>query len=285
MTTYVTDESLGRLARQQCDLFRRVREGTLSVDAVSAGLQALIEGRAAPVSSVKQLYPTRDYSRYSPYLHSLANQLELLRDLNRRMPKRLRVSDERFIQDTPTGHDQRVENLEFFFVVLDSPEQTWAYNQKLVELTQPVIWDSGFDRSTRSMRLHRTARRYEPGVHRIRINLVDNWDPQKGRTIDQVRDRAVAAGKVSRPSAPTPCRTRGCTSRRTVRTCRTSTWPAWSRTMASASCRARTGAGSTARSTSSSTRRRTPIGGMRRRRWCSRSAGLSATWCPEGLGL
>jgi len=46
MTTHVvSDEQLGILARRQNDLFRRVREGTLSVEQVLGGLQSLIEGQ------------------------------------------------------------------------------------------------------------------------------------------------------------------------------------------------------------------------------------------------
>ena len=56
--TNVTDEILGKLARQQNDLFRRVREGTLDSNVVSAGLQQIIEGKFAScdpvVSSVNQ---------------------------------------------------------------------------------------------------------------------------------------------------------------------------------------------------------------------------------------
>lgn len=44
----VSDEVLGRIARKQADLFRRVREGTLDPESVSRGLQALIEGRVSP---------------------------------------------------------------------------------------------------------------------------------------------------------------------------------------------------------------------------------------------
>lgn len=43
--TYVTDEQLGKIARQQADLFRRVREGSLDVEEVSRGLQGIIEGK------------------------------------------------------------------------------------------------------------------------------------------------------------------------------------------------------------------------------------------------
>ncbi|MBI1984888.1 MAG: hypothetical protein HYS60_02125 [Candidatus Wildermuthbacteria bacterium] len=53
MTKVVTDETLGRVARQQHDLFRRVRDGTLDPGEISRGLQALIEGRdgTSPVFS------------------------------------------------------------------------------------------------------------------------------------------------------------------------------------------------------------------------------------------
>lgn len=42
----VADDVLGKIARQQNDLFRRVREGSLDADVVSAHLQSTIEGIA-----------------------------------------------------------------------------------------------------------------------------------------------------------------------------------------------------------------------------------------------
>lgn len=66
MTSSVTDEKLGGIARQQNDLFRRVREGTLPPDQISMGLQALIEGRfggAATVPTTSTTFPvTVDYT-------------------------------------------------------------------------------------------------------------------------------------------------------------------------------------------------------------------------------
>ena len=132
-----------------------------------------------------------DYSKYTPYLHSLGDQLQLLRDLNRQMPRKLRVSDAWLDLDTASQHVQGVEDLEVFYVQLGTLEATWAFNRELVRLTQPAIYDSGFARDARSMRLHHTAHRYEPGIHRVWINLVDNWDPEKGRTVDAVRARTV----------------------------------------------------------------------------------------------
>jgi len=43
--THVADEQLGKIARQQADLFRRVREGSLDTESVSRRLQEIIEGK------------------------------------------------------------------------------------------------------------------------------------------------------------------------------------------------------------------------------------------------
>lgn len=60
MTYNVTDEQLGRLARQLADLFRRVREGTLDPQQVYIGLQHVIQGK----SLGDDTYPiTVDYGR------------------------------------------------------------------------------------------------------------------------------------------------------------------------------------------------------------------------------
>lgn len=200
--TNVTDEQLGKLARQQADLFRRVREGSLDVHQASKGIQGVIEGkypRGILIASSHQeyedatqkFYPARDYGRYDQYLHSLDDQLQLLRDLNQRMPRKLRVPDAWLDLDIDSEHSQGVEDLEFFYVHLDTLEATWAFNQKLVELTQPSIRDSGFRKGAADMRLHSSAHQYAPGIHRVRINLVDNWEPKKGRNIDQVRHRTT----------------------------------------------------------------------------------------------
>lgn len=45
MTQRVADDVLGKIARQQNDLFRRLREGSLDPSAISRELQRLIEGR------------------------------------------------------------------------------------------------------------------------------------------------------------------------------------------------------------------------------------------------
>ena len=185
----------GQLGDRLAELRRVTVNGTREFGEVMDVVQSLIEGRAlSPARAaqvIQRFYPQRDYSRYNPYLHSLGDQLQLLRDLNRQMPRKLRVSDAWLDLDTASQHVQGVEDLEVFYVQLGTLEATWAFNQELVRLTQPAIYDSGFARDARSMRLHRTAHRYEPGIHRVWINLVDNWDPEKGRTVDAVRARTV----------------------------------------------------------------------------------------------
>lgn len=51
MTSFlVTDEQLGRIAKKQADLFRRVREGSLNPETVLVALQPIIEGGAGQVT-------------------------------------------------------------------------------------------------------------------------------------------------------------------------------------------------------------------------------------------
>ncbi len=96
--------------------------------------------------------------------------------------------------DTTTNHVQSVDALECFYVVRPTLEETRDFNQKLIELTQPAIQHSGKDDS--QLQLHESARDYDAGIYRIRINLVDNWSPDKERSVDEVRGNATAAGKL-----------------------------------------------------------------------------------------
>ena len=60
--THVTDEQLGKIAREQADLFRRVREGSLDADYASRGLQDIIEGKYGKAAC--NTYPLSvDYGR------------------------------------------------------------------------------------------------------------------------------------------------------------------------------------------------------------------------------
>jgi hypothetical protein len=144
----------------------------------------------------ERVYPDRDYSMFDKYLCSLDDQLELLRCLNRRMPSKLKLDDSLLDLDTSSAHVQGVDDLEHFYVSFPSLGATWAFNQKLIEFTQPYKVKVGFSRDKNSMKLNHLAYKFSPGVHRVRINLVDNWDPKLfGRSLDTVISRASRLGK------------------------------------------------------------------------------------------
>lgn len=72
-TRVVTDEQLGQLARKQHDLFRRVREGSIPVEAANRGLQALIEGR---FDGVEDKLPADHYRVYVDYTRPTLVELQ-----------------------------------------------------------------------------------------------------------------------------------------------------------------------------------------------------------------
>ena len=148
---------------------------------------------------VDALQPTpsvRSFNQFESLLYSLDEQKELLLRLNEQLPKEQRFPASWLTKlDTTSNHVQSVEDLEFFFVVFSTLEKTWDFNRKLIELTQPRTWDSGFGKDETQMRLDPNAVVYEPGIHRVRINLVDNWLPERGRSVDQVRFHASEGGK------------------------------------------------------------------------------------------
>lgn len=136
------------------------------------------------------------FAQYAHLLKSLDLQILELKELNKRMPKAMRVPDSWFNNlERDDEHVQSVQRLKFYFVVKDTIEETLAYNWKLIELTQPAIYHSGFSTSADRLRLDETARKYSKGIHLVEINLVDNWSPDEGRSVDQVRINAIKIGQ------------------------------------------------------------------------------------------
>lgn len=76
--TNVTDEVLGKIARQQHDLFRRVREGSLDAEFVSRGIQDIIEGKVAPATAAI----THVLAKQPAWYVSPAEQLKKVEALN-----------------------------------------------------------------------------------------------------------------------------------------------------------------------------------------------------------
>ena len=168
------------------DAIRIIKQPSLA-DTMLASIRPGIVASVSP-----QFYPARDYTRYNQYLHSVSDQFDFLRDINRRLPRDLQIPAVWFDLDisAASGHVQSVEHLKTLHVEHDTVAKRLAVAQELVRLTQPAIYDSEFARDADSLRLNRTARRYATtGLYLVGVNLVDNWDPEKGRNIDQVRTR------------------------------------------------------------------------------------------------
>jgi len=135
-------------------------------------------------------------AQFTPLLYSLYEQTMLLEYFRTNVPDELSFPKSWLTSlDTTSTHVQSVDDLEFFFVVLDTLEKTWNFNQWIINWVQPSISDTGFGRDETQLRLDGTAVRYEPGVHRIRINLVDNWPSLTDPSVDRVRANASASGK------------------------------------------------------------------------------------------
>ena len=157
---------------------------------------------------VNALQPTLSapsFTHFDHLLHSLDDQKSILQLRN----SESEIFNEPGLQipwswlrelDTKSDHVESVEDLEFFFVVLNTLEDTWNFNQKLIELAQPHIVRSRISRpdfalDETQMRLDPSAVVYKPGIHRVRINLVDNWLPNGASSVNQVRLRASDGGK------------------------------------------------------------------------------------------
>lgn len=108
------------------------------------------------VARTERLNPAREYRKYDIYLQSLSDQLEMLRELNEQMPDELRVPDDWLDQEAVSSHTQSVTDLEFFFVVLDSLENTRKFNFKLIQLTHPYFLNVSDGLDVAPMRLHQS---------------------------------------------------------------------------------------------------------------------------------
>lgn len=155
-------------------------------------LQDLVAEKS-PVSTpsvVKYIYPDRNFSQYNQYLYSLEEQLETLKNLNERMPEGLQAPKKWFDVDTSSDHKQRLEDLECWYVHWGEACTTWHFNQRLIEFTQPAVYNP-LTYVGSFIALGPSARYYRRGLHRVRINMVDNWVTDNGLDLSNLRLRAA----------------------------------------------------------------------------------------------
>ncbi|MEX2006903.1 MAG: hypothetical protein WD877_01940 [Candidatus Saccharimonadales bacterium] len=151
--------------------------------------------------------PTDGFGQYAPYLLSLEDQLARLHEFNRQFWNNWLDEDqfeaagqlEARIDWETAGreHVQSVNDLQIFYVDFGSPEKNVEMWWKVLAGTQSNAWRwDGLRTDKKHLRLGPNTRQYASGIHRIRINLVANWEPEHGRTVLQVREQASRSGEL-----------------------------------------------------------------------------------------
>ena len=147
-----------------------------------------------PAYQPQRHYPHYDFSWSEQYLRPLDQQLDNLRKLNSLMGSQ-QVPDNWFDNvDTSSNHMQKIDDLEHWYVQCTTPRETLRYNLGLLEFEQGFILDErGLLHDSEDMELQfcSSAMRRASGLYRVRTNLVDNWDPEKGRSNNVIGKRAI----------------------------------------------------------------------------------------------
>lgn len=193
MKTEISSKDLFRLVARQNEVVKRVENGGLSIEDALVGTQGILDRLYHLNKDI-----VNNFAQYTCFLRPLSQQAVELRKLNEKMPSTMRVPDTWFTHlHTTSDHAQRVDNLEFFFIVPKGTlNEVLEYQLKLVELSQPGFWVAGCCHPSRiSLRLDATAytELFErPGIYRCYINLVSYWYPSNSISVDQTREQAVS---------------------------------------------------------------------------------------------
>ena len=189
MTVFV-DRDLERSFAQLYEIQKQLHSGALSPLQTRKPLQDILEHRFGTTET--------PFDRYSHLLQSLDDQLERLRRYNREYWDN-RLTDEQLAAVDVSGDiTQRVNDLTTFHVQFDSLEETIEMWWRVYVGEQPKHWrwDELKLDSEHLRLLPSNVATYEPGIHRIRIDLVAHWEPENGRTVEEVRDQAKGTDEI-----------------------------------------------------------------------------------------
>ena len=181
--TVQVDRDMERAFAQLYEIQKHLLNGSLSPLVARRPLQDIVEGK----------FPadTR-FERYAGLLLPLSEQVKLLGQYdNDYWGGRIRRKIKLFEIDTTSDHVQSVDDLEILHVEFGSIEETVEMWWKVFVGEQPDSWRwDGLKLDTEHIRFSPNTTKYEPGVHRVRINLVAHWEPEDGRTVEEVRKQA-----------------------------------------------------------------------------------------------
>lgn len=186
-----TTEELVRIDGQAHEILKRVGNGSLDSRSVRKALQDIIEGKLS------------QDARFDGKLLLLGDQLDLLRRYNaqywdNRLTEEQFSAIEREVAQSWLGHTQRLDDLAIFHVQFDSLEETVEMWWRVYVGEQPDSWrwpELRVDAEHLKL-IGANVATYEPGVHVVRINLVAHWEPEGGRTLEEVRDGAKGTDEI-----------------------------------------------------------------------------------------
>lgn len=188
MGTKATREELGDLGVVYARLFEFVKNGKRPAGLVIAGMQRLADA---------QLQEEAGLDRYNHLLLSLSDQRVRLRRYNAMYWGNRLTAEQLASVDTSSDHTQSVDDLEMFHVEFRSYKETVEMWWKVYVGEQPYAQDGPkYNLDRKHLCLCPNTANYEPGISRVRINLVAHWEPKNGRTLNEVRDYAKITGEV-----------------------------------------------------------------------------------------
>lgn len=143
-------------------------------------------------------------ARFDELLLSCVAQLDRLREYNAKYWDN-RFTDEDFAavdlqlgQVLANGHTQHLDDLLSYHVTFGSVQETIEMWMRVYkgEFPNAELWETlVFD--DEHFRLHKLAASYEPNtITVVRVNLVSHWEPEDGRTVEEVRVKAEAASET-----------------------------------------------------------------------------------------
>ncbi len=190
----IVDNNLERVFGQLYELQKQLLRGNVQPFEVRRPLQDILEHKSLDRSAE----PDTRFDRFTQYLLSLEDQRNLLEVLDVSVWDGQIKSAGWFDKlDTASDHIQSVDDLEIFYIEFGSPEKNVEMWWRAFTANQPNVWRwAGLKTDAEHLRLHPEAHEYQPGIHRIRINLVANWEPQNGRSVLQIRERAAVSGET-----------------------------------------------------------------------------------------
>lgn len=161
-------------------------------------IRLLLEGdlRAVDREAFMALLNRNPLDRFNDKILSVSDWLALLREYNETYWNN-KYTDEDFaraealLANVPADHSQSVDNCFGYHVAGESYQETFDMWYPVYQGKLPNAWRwDGLKFGKKNFRLHALAHSYTPGIHLVNLNLVAHWEPETGRSIEQVRVQA-----------------------------------------------------------------------------------------------